>query len=118
MRVDFKKIKNKTNKFKIEKDGTKFFGEFSKSKDFVDIKGKLQKNLDVICDRCGKDFLLKVDEEIVLKAHDGVFKGYLEDSDVVEFYDGYLDFDEILNSEIESIKLDYHLCDECKKEKI
>lgn len=116
MKVDFKKIKNQSYKFSIEKENIIFSGEFRKNRDFVDIKGKIQKDLSIICDRCGKEFMLKLDEDILLKASDGAFRGNIEDCDVVEFYDGFIDFDEILESEIESIKLDYHLCEQCKKD--
>ncbi|WP_187647199.1 hypothetical protein [Nitrosophilus labii] len=116
MKVDFKKITAKAKSFILEKDGVVFSGVFKKDRDLVDIDGKLKNEIEVICDRCSKEFMIKLDEKIHLKACEGIFKGNLEDTDVVEFYDGYVDFDEILNSEIESIKLDYHLCDECKKE--
>lgn len=118
MKIEFKKIRAKSSKFSIERDGVLFSGEFKKNRDFVDIKGKLQNSICVACDRCGEEFMLKLNEPIDLKAYDGVFKGHIEDGDVIEFYDGLVDFDEILESEIESIKLDYHICDNCKKEQI
>ncbi len=117
MKVDFKKISSKPKSFSLVKEGIEFKGEFKKDRDsLVDIEGTLKNDIKVVCDRCSKEFMLKLDEKIHLKVNEGVFKGNLEEFDVIEFYEGFVDFDEILNSEIESIKLDYHLCDECKKE--
>jgi len=115
LRVDFRKVTNKAKDFKIEKDDILFSGEFKKDKELVDISGKIINSLSVCCDRCGKEFIIKLDEEISIKVNDGVYKGKLEDFDVVEFYDGFIDFNDILSSELESIKLDYHLCDKCKE---
>jgi len=116
LKVEFKKISSKPKSFKIEKEGVEFKGEFKKDKDsLVDIVGNISNEIKVTCDRCSKEFMLKLDEDIHIKASEGIFKGNLEDIDIIEFYNGFIDFNEILNSEIESIKLDYHLCKECKK---
>ena len=117
MKIEFKKIGSKPKSFKIEKDSVEFSGEFKKeSNSLVDVLGKIKNDLKVLCDRCNKEFMLKLDENIHIKISDGIYKGNIEDFDVIEFYEGFIDFDEILSSELESIKLDYHLCEECKKE--
>ena len=117
MKIEFKKIGTQTKEFNLIKDGVEFKGKFKKDKDFlIDIEGNIKNEIKVVCDRCSKEFMLKLDENIHIKASEGIFKGQLEDVDVIEFYDGKIDFIEILDSELESIKLDYHLCENCKKE--
>ena len=35
---------------------------------------------------------------------------------VIEFFDGKIDFDEVIQSEVESFKSGYFYCDECSKQ--
>jgi len=67
------------------------------------------------CDICAEEFKLTVDEEVEFFISDGIYE---DDSsielDVVESFDGIADVEELLNSEIELIKSDYHSCDNCK----
>ncbi|MDD2448111.1 MAG: hypothetical protein PHS42_00205 [Sulfurimonas sp.] len=69
------------------------------------------------CSRCGEEFKLEVDEEVKFFICDGVFDSDANiDLDVVESFDSTADIDELLNSEIELIKSDYHSCNNCKTE--
>ena len=67
----------------------------------------------VDCDICGDAFDLEVDEKIALKVSDGISE---EDLDIIECQNHFVDFDEIVQSEISSIKADYHYCEKCKNE--
>ena len=45
----------------------------------------------------------------------GIYKGKEENlEDVVEFFDGFVNLEEVLTSEIEAFKSDYFYCDKCK----
>ncbi len=113
MRIDFKKIGSKKRSFSVEKEGVVFSGEYKRENELVDIRGRLENGLSVECARCGREFMIKLDEKIHLKANDGIFRGSIDGFDVVEFFEGFVDFEELLGGEIESIRLDYHLCPEC-----
>ena len=79
------------------------------------LKAKLEGNILKDCDICAEEFTMPVDEKIELFISDGMYKD--EDGiqyDVVESFDGAVEIEELLNSEIELIKSDYHSCDECK----
>jgi hypothetical protein len=79
----------------------------------ADLKGSLEKS----CDICAEEFELSVDEKVEFFISDGIYKS--DDNielDVVESFDGNADIDELLNSEIELIRSDYHSCDNCKSE--
>jgi len=67
------------------------------------------------CDICAEEFKLTVDEDIEFFISDGLYEddGSIE-LDVVESFDANADIDELLHSEIELIKNDYHSCDNCK----
>lgn len=117
MRVDFKKIGRVPKSVELTQDGVTLKGELQLGKDaLTDFKGKLSDNIQVQCAKCGETFTLALDEELVLKFSDGIYRGFDEEADIIEFYDGSIDLGEVLRSEIESIKLDYHICPKCKGE--
>lgn len=69
------------------------------------------------CDMCAEDTTISIDEDIEFYISDGIYQDNNEiELDVVESFDGYADLDELLNSEIELIKSDYHFCDNCKED--
>jgi len=81
----------------------------------VDLEGALRGSVEVECARCGRSFALPVDERLSLKLSDGIYRGFDEEADIVEFYDGNIDMQELIDSEYESIRLEYHICDTCKQ---
>ena len=113
MQIEFKKVTKTPKEFKLEKDNVKFFGEFKKSvSDFnlVEINATLSGTISYNCDRCANEFDLKLNEELELKVYNGIYKGKEEVFEI----ENIIDFDEILMSEIELIKNDYHICNDCK----
>jgi len=74
--------------------------------------------VELLCDGCGENFSLDVDEKVTLKITDTPYKasegnGDEQDYDIIEFLDGIIDLDEIIISEVNAIKLDYHKCNNC-----
>jgi uncharacterized metal-binding protein YceD (DUF177 family) len=77
----------------------------------ANLKGTLEKS----CDICAEEFNLSVDEDIEFFISDGIYESQEKiDLDVVESFDGSVDIEELLDSEIELIKSDYHACDNCQ----
>ncbi len=114
MRVNFKKILATPSNFSIKKEGVEFNGRFKKlSYDMVEIELNLKGSLKHECDGCLDDFILNIDETSKLLVSDGVYSG--DEIDVIESFDSFVDFDKICESELESIKSDYHYCKECEK---
>jgi hypothetical protein len=77
----------------------------------ADLKGSLLKS----CDLCAEEFNLLVDENIEFFISDGIYES--DDNielDVVESFDGTVDMEELLHSELELIKSDYHACENCQ----
>ncbi len=113
MRVEFRKIPTTNTPFSLDKDGVNYSGVFKKlSPKMVEIDLNIFGELKHTCDGCLEDFKLKIDETSKLLINDGVYSG--NDMDIIESFDGFIDFDEIAQSEIESIKSDYHYCNKCK----
>ena len=67
------------------------------------------------CDVCAEEFKMPLDENIELFISDGMYKD--EDGinlDVIESFDGEVEIEELLHSEVELIRSGYYCCDECK----
>jgi hypothetical protein len=115
LQIAFKKVAKESLGFESVKQGVRFFGRlFRKSDKLVLLKASLVGEISHVCDRCGGDLTLEINEALEIFVSDGIYKGKTDEMDVIEFYDGFIDFDEILQSEIESIKSDYHYCAQCK----
>lgn len=116
MKIAFLKITPTPTPFEIERDGVKFIGTLSrKNYALVKCEAKIQGEIEHSCDRCAADIKLDIDEQISLLLSDGEYRGNDgELADVIEFFNGFIDLDEVLLSEIESYKSDYFYCDECK----
>lgn len=84
-----------------------------KERDLVLMKAHLGGTLTLSCDVCAEDFDTMLDDELELLLSDGVYQGSTDNLDVVEM-DGSIDMDELLHSEIELIRSDYHSCEACK----
>ena len=100
--------------FSIKIEGTlsrKGFG-------MANLDGTLKGTIQLECDRCGEMFPFLVDEKVTLKITDIPHKsseglGDEQDYDIIEFLDGMVDLDEIIISEVNAIKFDYHKCEKC-----
>ncbi len=117
MKIEFKKIDSTEKDFEVSLDELKFQGIFKRSeRNLIKIDGKIVGLLSVICDRCCEPYDKEIEESILLYAANGEYQaksGENEDIDIIEFFDGFVDFDAILESEVESIKSDYYICKKC-----
>jgi len=78
------------------------------------LRAKLSGLLEKSCDICAQDFKMPVDEKVEFFLSDGIYSGSNDiDFDVVESLNGTVDMEELLASEIELIKSDYHSCESC-----
>jgi hypothetical protein len=115
LEIAFKKIAKESVDFELLGENIKLSGKvLRKTADLVLLKADLVGQISHICDRCGDELDLEINEPLEIFLSDGIYKGEIDDIDVMEFYDGVIDFNEILQSEVESIKSDYHYCSKCK----
>jgi len=114
MRVEFRKITRDYKDFSIElADSLKADGKFKKvSNSIVSISFKISGFLPHDCDMCAESFDLEVNQEIDVSVSDKEYNG--EEIDIIEVYNGFIDFDEVVQSELEAFKSDYHCCIKCK----
>ena len=115
MKVAFRKITKTPLDFELQSSEIIFKGylEYHSGK-LVLLKASLSGVLEKDCDTCAQTFPLKVDENVEFFLSDGIYDGDEDELDVVESFDGFVDLEELLASEIELIKSDYHKCDSCK----
>lgn len=113
--IPFSRIST-TTPFEVLKDEVKFSGDLiKKDGEKVLCSGQICGFVLHYCDRCGKDLKLAVCEKFELILSDGIFEDFNHEVvDVIEFFDGKIDIDEILHSEIEAYKSGYFYCDNCK----
>jgi len=79
------------------------------------ITGKMVGDIEVECVKCLQPFKRHIEEDVKFKIVKPPYEGFDEEYDIIE--QEKLDIDEILKSEIESIKTDFsNICDSCKNE--
>jgi uncharacterized metal-binding protein YceD (DUF177 family) len=117
MIIQFQKATPVEKEFSFETDGICISGTFKKINNrLVQILSNIDGNLTVNCARCSKAFDLSLNEQLDFRVSNGVYKevdNVLED-DIVETYDETINFDEIFQGELESIKSDFNFCKDCQ----
>ena len=116
MKVVLRRVTKTPLDFEVKSGEITFKGylEYYKGK-LILLKAKLNGFVVKPCDSCAEEFKLLLDEEVEFYISDGIYED--DDSivlDVVESFDGNADMEELLHSEIELIKSDYHRCESCE----
>lgn len=115
MKIDFGKINRSPVPFSVNRGDIEFQGNLKyDNAGLVRLSAIMSGYLDLSCDLCGSEFSYKVHEDIDFLISNGMYASQDNNLDVVEITDGMVDTQEILSSEIELIKSDYHKCDDCK----
>lgn len=113
MEISFDKISVSSKPFSLKLDDITLDGTLSKI-DFntVKLNGELKGELEVCCDRCGGVFITTVEQPLALELSQKEIQNK-DNLDIIEFLDGTIDLEYILQSEINSIKSLYHYCEKC-----
>lgn len=117
MKIEFKKISFQKKPFELfyeeGESKVRFHGEFFKEEQkSVIIEGVIEGPLELVCDRTGVDYVEVIHDTLKMKITDGLYKGFDKDFDIIESYDGSVDFKALLEMEIEAIRNEYHAVDE------
>ena len=114
MKIEFRKAPQTPKELEIEYNSVKIEGTFCKiSQSLVKVDAVLLGNTDIDCCRCGITEIIEVNEELHLLLSDGVYNKDESEYLVIEVENNLIDFDEIIESELNSIKSDYHMCKNC-----
>ena len=118
MRIEFRKITEKPKQIHLildEKQSEVIFenehielqGEIMRQDSKLAVfRGNIKGNLQLICSLSGNEFNAEIDELLVLYFSDGIWETQSQSKvinslDVIEFFDGFIDFDFVLASEID-----------------
>jgi len=113
MEISFSKIKQNPIEIDYSLGSSSIRGRLKRvTKDNIKLFSTFKTSLDVICSRCGKEYLIKIDEPLELLLSDGRYNSK-DEIDVVEFFNGKIDFDYLINSEVASIQEGYNFCESC-----
>ena len=114
MKIEFRKVPQTTKELVVDYNSVKIEGTFCKiSQSLVKVDAELKGSTDVDCCRCGAAEMIEVDEKLHLLLSDGVYKKDESDYLVIEIEDSLINFEDIIESELNSIRSDYHICDDC-----
>jgi uncharacterized metal-binding protein YceD (DUF177 family) len=116
MKILLRKVGKIPLEFEVKSDEITFKGFLQYDADkLILLKAKLSGKVEANCDVCAEEFMLEVDEDIEFFISDGVYEKS-EDTflEVVEVYDSSVDLEELMKSEIELLKSDYHICQTCQ----
>ena len=118
MKIEFRKAPLNASEFEIISNSVKFLGTFSKiSSKLAKINARLSGKYDVECCKCGTEIDIDVNDTIDFLISDGIYTPNQHNDEkfvIVEVENHFIDFDEILHSELESLKSEYYICDTCK----
>ena len=114
MNIPFRKITSTPTDFNVSSEGVTLKGEVAfKERNQAILQAHLSGEISLTCDICAEDFATMLDEKIALLIANGIYEGFNDTLDVVEINET-IDFDELLRSEVEMFKSDYHSCNDCK----
>ncbi len=114
MKILFDKVGSTPKPFALDHEGMHFEGTLEKSGYHrVALKATLGGQLDLICDRCGKQYTLDIAQDLSFSLSDQMIEDK-DDLDIIEFLDGVIDITYIVESEINAIEGSFHYCNGCE----
>jgi len=114
VKIVFDKIGQSEKPFELDVHGVKLRGTLVKSGYHrVALEGELEGSVLLHCDRCGEPYTQALNGPLRLTLSDEVIETE-DDLDIIEFIDGVIDLDFIVQSEIASIENSYHNCKACE----
>ena len=116
MKIVFDKVGYTPKPFELAIDSIDFKGNLVKrGYHRVQLEGSLDGIIYLICDRCGDEYYEDIHSILNLTLTDEIIETE-DDLDIIEFLDGTIDLDYIVQSEIASIQNSYHNCKKCEND--
>ena len=113
MKIVFDKIGSTKKPFELSVSNVSLEGTLVKSGYHrVRLEGQLEGSIELSCDRCGEGYQYSMKSPLQLTLSDEVIETE-DDLDIIEFIDGVIDLEFIVQSEIASIENSYHYCEKC-----
>lgn len=119
MRVPFRKIRNifsvnlkYDDVFLDEGEYAELRGSISRHGELCKLECILKARLNLVCCRSGENFFRDFEHDMVLFLCDGQYKEKstnVDILDIIEFFDGHIDLNLLVESEVQMIRLDYNV---------
>ena len=114
MKIVYDKIGQTKKPFELSVSGVKLEGTLAKSGYHrLRLEGNLSGEVELSCDRCGETYSNGMNYPLNLTLSDEVIETK-DDLDIIEFIDGVIDLEFIVQSEIASVQNSYHYCKKCE----
>jgi len=114
MKIVYDKIGQTKKPFELNVSGIKLEGTLAKSGYHrLRLEGNLSGQVELSCDRCGETYNNSMNYPLSLTLSDEVIETK-DDLDIIEFIDGVIDLEFIVQSEIASVQNSYHYCKKCE----
>jgi len=116
MKIVYDKIGQTQRPFELTVNGVSLDGTLEKSGYHrLRLEGNLSGNVELLCDRCGDEYQCDMISPLNLTLSDEVIETE-DDLDIIEFTDGIIDLEFIVQSEIASVQNSYHYCEKCEND--
>jgi len=113
MKIVFDKIGQSPKPFDLTVNDVRLEGTLIKSGYHrLRLEGNLDGQVKLSCDRCGEAYHYNMKSPLHLTLSDEVIETE-DDLDIIEFVDGMIDLEFIVQSEIASIENSFHCCEKC-----
>ncbi len=113
MKIVFDKVGHNVKPFDLSVNGVSLEGTLVKSGYHrLRLEGNLEGKVELACDRCGDEYHYSMKSPLHLTLSDEVIETK-DDLDIIEFIDGVIDLEFIVQSEIASVQNSYHYCEKC-----
>ena len=113
MKIAFHKVTRRPMDIEHTLNECTLKGEIKRvSSNEVELDANLSGNAQLYCDRCGDSIDRDINTKLQLRLSDRAVG--MEDLDMIEFADGFIDFDYIIESEINLLSAGYNYCNKCE----
>ena len=113
MKIVFDKIGSTKKPFQLKLSDVSLEGDLVKrGYHRVRLEAQVDGKVQLFCDRCGDEYQYDMKYPLHLTLSDEVIETE-DDLDIIEFIDGVIDLEFIIQSEIASIKNSFHCCEKC-----
>ena len=116
MKIVFDKVGQTKKPFSLTVSNVLLEGTLAKSGYHrLKLEGNLDGIIELNCDRCGEAYQSGMHYPLHLTLSDEVIETK-DDLDIIEFIDGVIDLEFIVQSEIASVQNSYHYCKKCEND--
>ena len=114
MKIAFSKVHQAPKHFERECFGVRCEGVLERiDRDRIKLDATFSGSKSLDCDRCAKHYVQQIDHRLEMVLTQKA-QSTNDDLDIIEFLDGFIDIDYIVESELCSLESTFHFCEACE----